>query len=211
MKLLHKHHLIFGLTSLMFLFGGVLSAQTVFEPHPDSRLWIEGASNVNEFTCHANNYRGEARVGPVSLTSVSIPDPDRQDELFSIWIDIKVDSFDCGKNRMNRDLKNALKADQHPDITFVYIAARTISRPDENRDNYIVEVTGDLTVAGTTRTITFEAEGQYLGNGEMRAEGNKAIKMTDFNVEPPTGLFGLVKAKDELTVHFDLISMLKER
>jgi hypothetical protein len=30
--------------------------------------------------------------------------------------------------------------------------------------------------------------------------------MSDFNVEPPTALLGLIKADDELTVKFDLIA-----
>jgi hypothetical protein len=48
--------------------------------------------------------------------------------------------------------------------------------------------------------------GYFLNDGRLRAMGSKAIKMTDYNVEPPTAMLGLVKAENELTVHFDLIA-----
>jgi len=47
-------------------------------------------------------------------------------------------------------------------------------------------------------------DGNFLDDGRIRVTGKKEIKMTDYDVEPPTGLFGLVRAEDELTVHFDL-------
>jgi hypothetical protein len=31
------------------------------------------------------------------------------------------------------------------------------------------------------------------------------LRMTDFRITPPTALFGMVKAKDDLVVQFDLI------
>lgn len=208
MKLLHLHPLILMAVSMMYLSGGVLSAQTIFEPHPDSRLWIEGQSNVNQFTCQANDYRGEARVKPAAFSNASEGTP--HNELFSVWVDIKVEGFDCGKRRMNRDLKDALKADEHPHITFVFIRAETIDKAATQNSFVRIDVTGDLTVAGTTRQIQFEIRGEYLGDGKMKAEGSKTIRMTDFNVDPPSGLLGLIKAEDELTVHFDFIAVLKQ-
>jgi hypothetical protein len=38
----------------------------------------------------------------------------------------------------------------------------------------------------------------------MVCKGSKKIKMTDFNVEPPSFMFGSVKTGDEITVTFDV-------
>jgi|GEM_PF-3436629 len=70
--------------------------------------------------------------------------------------------------------------------------------------NWLLEVEGVLTVAGTSRTITFNAEGAVLDEKRVRVRGHKEILMTDYNIEPPTALLGVVRAQDELTVYFDI-------
>lgn len=207
MELLRKHIFIWTLTMFTIFQGGVLFAQTTLIPHPDSRLWIEGRSNVNQFTCHANEYRSEALVK--QNNAQPLREKGATEEVVSIWVNISVDGLDCGKNKMNRDLRNALEAEDHPHITFVFIQAKTIKEPHENGGSYLIEATGDLTVSGTTRTIQFQTEGRYTENGQMQAEGHTFINMTDYNVEPPSGLFGLIKAKDELAIYFKVIAMKK--
>lgn len=183
---------------------GEILSQNRFTPDEEvSRLWIQGSSNVNTFDCIAHRYNGEAMV----KDSVNGKSPDQEfsndtspDQELSVEVVIDVEGFDCGKRKMNNDMKDALKADQYPNIRFVYDKAE--SGPDLPNNNYIIY--GELTVAGVTREISFIAEGDVSENGEMRVRGNKKIFMTDYGIEPPTGLFGLIKADDELTVHFDL-------
>ena len=175
--------------------GEVLS-QNRFTPDEEvSRLWIQGSSNVNTFDCIAHEYDGEAMVKDSS--NYNSPEEDQE---VSVEVVIDVEGFDCGKRKMNNDMKDALKADRYPNIRFVYKKAESGANLSEN--NYIIY--GELTVAGVTKEISFIAEGDVSENGEMRVRGNKKIFMTDYGIEPPTGLFGLIKADDELTVHFDL-------
>jgi len=37
-----------------------------------------------------------------------------------------------------------------------------------------------------------------------RLKGALPMKMTDFGISPPVGLFGLIRARDAMTVGFDL-------
>lgn len=41
----------------------------------------------------------------------------------------------------------------------------------------------------------------------MHAQGTLPIQMTDFNVEPPTAMLGLIRARDKITVHFDITAV----
>jgi len=175
--------------------GDVFSQNRFTANEEVSRLWIEGSSNVNKFDCIAHNYDGEAVLNESSESTAA------EDEL-SIEVNIDVEGFDCGKRKMNNDMKDALKADQYPNIKFIYKSAEPV--PDSSEGDYIIY--GELTVAGVSKEISFIADGDVAENGEMRARGSKKIFMTDYNIEPPTGLFGLIKADDELTVHFDLIA-----
>ncbi|MEX2601173.1 MAG: YceI family protein [Balneolaceae bacterium] len=189
--------------------GGDLIAQVLYQPDDESRLWIEGRSNINQFRCDAQEYDGQARLPEENSEQISPGSPPQQ-EAPSLRVEIPVHSFECGRSRMNRDLTDALKADRHPLITFELIKAVALE-PEPglqgSGEHYRLEVTGTLTVAGVSRNVTFRVNGTALNNGRYHATGNKTILMTDYDVTPPTGLLGLVRAENELTVHFDLYAV----
>lgn len=210
MKLLRINNksIILLLISLV-ISGGELFSQTTFRAHENSRLWIEGRSNVNTFECMAQEYIAEAILPAVSspeFVDPELPDLNIQDNV-TITVGIKVDGFECGRSRMNRDLKEALNSAEFPEITFILKNASALSIPENPDDGFDIEVEGSLRVAGVTRDIKFQSKGYYMNDGRIRAIGSKSIKMSDFNVEPPTALLGMVKAEDELNVRFDLIGI----
>lgn len=166
-----------------------------------SRIWIEGRSNVNRFECTAGAFEGHAHLRNEPGTDRSTWDGGRID----LSVEITVRSFECGRDRMNRDLYDALRSDEHQQITFRY-RDTDVFFMDPQTGLYSLKVIGDLTVAGKTREITFPADGRLLEEGKMRVTGEKLIRMSDYDIEPPTGLLGLVRAEDELNVRFDLIA-----
>lgn len=188
--------------SLIFA-GEVFSFQSTFVPLDESRLWFQGRSNVNEFECLAENYTGEATLPEFNNPSTLL---NEVTEVLSVQIEIEVDSIECGQRKMNKDLQKALKADTFPEITFVFEEADLISQPQSFNDAFEVRVHGKLTVAGNTREISFMTDAYYLNDERVRAVGQTTIRMTDFGVDPPTALMGLIRADEELTVHFDLIA-----
>lgn len=184
--------------------GEVFSFQSTFVPLSESRLWIEGSSNVNEFECQAEEYGGEATIPQEEDPLANIAPADNQ--ILSIKVDIQVDSIECGKRKMNQDLQKALQVEKYPQISFLYQSAELLSEPDNPDDGFQLEVQGLLTIAGTTKEIKFTTEAYYINSGSVRARGGTTINMTDFGVEPPTALMGLIRANEELTVNFDLIA-----
>ncbi|MGM0507061.1 MAG: YceI family protein [Bacteroidota bacterium] len=168
----------------------------------DSRIWIEGSSNVNSFTCVAGTFEGEASSPSPSTDESSLPEPEHWD----VRVEVPVQEMDCGQRRMNRDLYESLKAESHPNIRFDY--HRTLHvEPDLEWDRQIrLQVEGDLEVAGVTKTIQIHATGSRMDEGTLKIEGEKSILMSDFSIDPPTGLLGLIRARDQLTVHFQIIA-----
>jgi len=65
---------------------------------------------------------------------------------------------------------------------------------------------GHLYVAGEGRDLQFQVSGTDTGDGALRILGRVTIKMTDFGIQPPTAMLGLLKSKDEVTIHFDLMA-----
>ncbi len=189
--------------TISFSIGEVAYSQLTYVPDQLSRLWIEGRSNINEFECQANQYFAEATLiddnDPIELLQ-------QIDERVFMQVEIRVDGFECGRSRMNQDLQKALKSSEYPEITFTFNSATILNIPDVNSDDnaFEMEVRGFLTVAGNTREIHFTTRAYFVETYRIRAIGKTTIRMSDFDVEPPTALMGLIKAEDELTVHFDL-------
>ncbi|OGG00069.1 hypothetical protein A2Y99_01395 [Candidatus Gottesmanbacteria bacterium RBG_13_37_7] len=59
-------------------------------------------------------------------------------------------------------------------------------------------------LAGVTRIYRIGCNFYNCGNN-LYIQGLKMIKLSDFNIQPPVKLNGLVKVKDEIAVNFGLI------
>ena len=124
-----------GPLAAVILLGGTLpnAAQIRYVADEESRLWIEGRSNINRFECGASTYDLDVLLHQESAAHdlVSVPN-----DLVSIEVTIPVDGFRCGKERMEGDLKAALRADDFLAIRFVFIRATDVTPPsavDESR------------------------------------------------------------------------------
>jgi hypothetical protein len=71
----------------------------------------------------------------------------------------------------------------------------TVSSADEDR----YEITGELTLNGVTRPLTFELDAPP--GGPLR--GSAVIKQSDWGIKPYTTLFGALKVADEVAVSFE--------
>jgi polyisoprenoid-binding protein YceI len=107
---------------------------------------------------------------------------------------------------MNRDMYEALKASSHPEIGFLLDGVEVVdSNPDG--DEYNLRATGRLSLAGEERQVTLSVRGTNLPDGRLRATGAVDLLMSDFGITPPTALLGLVRARDQITVAFDLFGV----
>lgn len=180
---------------MISIISGTAVAQNISIDYENSRLWIKGSSNVSKFQCSAANYTTEL-------------EPPNTDTTTKVEVDVAVEGFDCGKSRMNSDLYETLLSGKHPFISFDYESTESMTY-DEETDTYTMVVNGTLTVAGHTNRIQFPLTAEIINDDRIRAIGSTDLKMTEYNVEPPSALLGLVRVNDELTVHFEIIATLK--
>lgn len=177
-------------------------AQQRLAVQPESQLWIEGSSTLDTFTCRSGAVEGtgilEARSHGAAPAAGALAPQAR--------VHVRVETFDCGNRRMNRDLYQALRAALHPQIRFELRQAEVLALSEKTEDAYRLRLVGWLTVAGTTRLVETTAHGQRLGEGRYRVGGSQPLRMSDFGIEPPSGLLGLVRAHDRIRVRFDLVA-----
>jgi len=103
---------------------------------------------------------------------------------------------------MDQDAYRALKADRYQEIIFTLNSSHIKSCGE---DQYLVEAIGDLSIAGVTRPITMTMYGKVMPDGSVFFTGSQSLRMSDFNVERPSVLFGLIKADDEMRLTYTLI------
>jgi len=174
-----------------------VSAQ-LYELSPLSQLQIEGTSSINAFTCFAEELRIK-EGGTIGLRGADV-----QKNYVTIIVPIR--SLDCQNRKMNRDLLKALKSDTYPEISFYVINIEVATDSQDSRQARELWVTGNLELAGKSREISFLVSGYLDEKSRLRGEGHVDLLMTAFDVKPPTALFGLIKARDEITIRFNLVA-----
>ncbi len=206
--------LLVAIAVAMFTFhdaGAQISINKVsstFEPirfEDQSRLWIEGITNINSYQCNADTIAGFGRLY----------EPQKSNEIVeshkSVFIDVKISvhELDCGKKAMNKDMYEALKAGSHPQIHYQLKEVEFIeSITDDGVEWMKIMSTGIIKVAGVEQEISIPVLGKVLDNDRFHVKGEKELLMSEFDIEPPTALLGLIKANENITIKFDVIVML---
>jgi len=166
---------------------------------PESKLWIEGTSNLHGWSCKATTLDAAVEFDAAIAAQLTVAPPKA---LKKVLVKVPVKSIKCGHGGMDGNLYKALKADESPDIS--YILATFEAAPGEAKDSFTLHTVGTLTIAGMENKISMDVVATRLPDGTVKATGTVPIKMTDFGIKPPTAIFGRLKTGDEVKVNFEL-------
>jgi hypothetical protein len=182
-----------------------------------STLELEGSSNVAGWRCRGTSLEGNMEVAaPADVVYAAIDRIERTNitawraagtNVFpqpSFRMTIPVSTLRCGNRQMERDMGRALKSAQHPSIEFRFKQLRSTVTQDA-RGRYKARISGDLILAGERREIVVDVVAERVAHDRFRLRAEMPLRMTDFGITPPTALLGMVKARNELIVRFDLI------
>lgn len=185
--------------ALLILGSWSASAQATMrlEVGRDSRLWIEGTSNLRGWSCKAASLDAQIEVELGFREAADFPR-----YLKSVQVKVPVSALQCGHERMNRDLRHALRADDGTPIQYVMATFDAVGNGESN--GYIVHTVGTLTLAGRENTVKMDVNATQLAAGGVEARGEVPILMTAYGIKPPTALFGAIRAGDRVVVKFDL-------
>ncbi|MHB8579420.1 MAG: YceI family protein [Ignavibacteriaceae bacterium] len=200
--------IFFALIIFLIQLPAVFAQQKEFIKYvtqPGSRLWIEGSSTINDFTCGARLVKGFAFIhSNDNLNEKFSKGFKKNKDKDEVVVTVLVHSLDCGLDAMNEDMYRAMKAAQFPILRYDLIDAHLISSADSS-GWFDLATNGDLTIAGETNIVDIIVKVKSLPGDSFRLVGNKNLSMKDYGIEPPSHLWGLVKAHNQLKVFFDLI------
>lgn len=176
---------------IVFPFLGV--SQTAYEIK-SHEITIEGTSNLLSWTASVEEASGNFEI---SL------EEDKIDGINNVNVRIDATSIKGSEGRrMDAKIYESLKTDTHPNIDFVL---RDILSLAENPGTARVSANGVLTIAGVSRLIELKTVGKVSPGGELEFTGTHSIKMTDFNIKPPTAMFGALRTGDEITFSYRVV------
>lgn len=187
------------ITMFLLLMTATLGrAQNAYTLASDHKITIDGTSNVHDWTETAMTASGDASVlwntdGSFVLKS------------FNLKVTVKSIKSDKG-SIMDNKTYDALKADKHPYITFKMVSVKSMTK---SGTGWSVKVNGDLTIAGVTKNTDISGMVYVKENGKLTLDVSKPLKMTDFNVDPPTAMMGAMTVGDDITIRFKLNYIMK--
>lgn len=182
---------ILSLIILLTVTFNLIQAQEFKLLKEESSLKIMGTSSIHDWHEVAEDQSGKINFNNLETGQIE-----------KININIVAESLKSGKRGMDKNTYKALKTDKYKTISFQLTEVKnTVSK-----DNGIFDVNaiGDLTIAGVKKTISLDFT-LSVTDSKIKLTGDKKIKMTEFNIEPPTALFGTITTGDVITVEFSTI------
>ncbi len=176
------------LFSTLLLISGTLTGQVLKIVPKNSVITINGTSNLHDWKSKSEQINGELILSG-------------NNQVKSFKLDIPVKSIKSGEKLMDSKTYETFDANKHPNIAF---RLTDVTNLQINGDNVNVVFNGNLTMAGTTRKVAIKANGKNIKQGTYVFNGNVPLKMTDFQMKPPTALLGTLKVGDGIKLEFDI-------
>lgn len=179
--------------AILTTFYSALGAQT-FKLSPDTpyEVSVTGSSSLHDWTATVNKVIDIPPTMTLDLSDGAVV------KTFGFKAEGK--SMDGGRgSTMNNKIYKAVKCDVHPFITYEQSSPAKLKAVEKGQ--YKLLSKGKVSIAGKEKEIEVEVMA-YLKDGVLTFKGEKPMKLSDFEIEPPSALFGQIETKDDITVNF---------
>ncbi|MCB0487612.1 MAG: YceI family protein [Cyclobacteriaceae bacterium] len=182
----HKRHTGVSLFIVSILFCHQALSQNSFRQVAGTSIVVSGTSTLHDWTLTSTEVKINATL---QLTEGSV-----LIGLESLSVVIPTKSLKSGHVAMDRNTYSTIDAERYPTIEFKMLSA-TVS-------NSVIHCLGQLTVAGATKKINLDTAFKIDTKQNLSCTGSIKLKMSDFNIEPPSFMFGTVTTGNEITISF---------
>jgi polyisoprenoid-binding protein YceI len=163
----------------------------------ESKIWIEGTSNVKDFKCTSTALQATVDADADAVRAVLSGNK----AVKSVQLVVPAKTLDCANGTMNGHMLEALKAKEHADITFRLVSYDLVRADSAEKGT----LNGVLNINGTDQTIALPVTLVAGAGGALRVTGKYELNMKDYGVKPPSLMLGTMKVREKVTVNFDLL------
>ena len=167
-----------------------------------STVSLSGTSNIHPFTASTTAARlvrlqlADGVLGEDVWNAILKPGA-----IEAFEIAIPVATLSSPKEGIDKNMHKALKVTQFPEIAF------RLSRVHADAAGALKGI-GTLRIAGVEREVSLPLKTQRSDAG-LTVTGQVPLLMTDFGIEPPKAMLGMLKTDPKVTVTFETVLGLK--
>jgi hypothetical protein len=174
---------------MMLFFAPMVYAQQLTVNETNTKLSIDGTSTVHDWTIEAEKFDGKADLTIENNALQGIN---------SLSFNVQVKSLKSGKSAMDDNTYEALKEEDHPIIKYEF---RSMDNVEVSGNTTTMDTKGLLTIGGTSKIVNMKVKADATSG--IVFSGDITFKMSVFEIDPPTAVFGTIKTGDEVTIKFN--------
>jgi len=179
------------LLNALILLAFTVNAQQKYKlAESTSKLIVEGTSSVHDWTMNSSDFSSTVQFEIENGILVKI---------YEVNFSCPSDKILSDNSIMNNKTQKALKSETHPNINFKFLSIKSLTN---QKNDFSGEITGTLSIAGKSKQVVLAFSGRVDPNGIIYIKGIVPIKMTDYNIEPPTAMMGALKTGDEVKINY---------
>ena len=181
------------------LLSDPLAAQNTPLTLGTARLTLAGTSNIHDYSATTTAIRlTRVQLGTVPAGEL-LEHALKPGVVEAFEVAIPAKSLASQKDGLDKNMHKALKADEHPDITFKLLRFENRPAPATG-----LRAVGVLRVAGVEREVALALKTERREAG-LAVKGQLQLLMTDYGIKPPTAMLGMLKTDPRITVTFEIV------
>ena len=165
-----------------------------------ARITISGTSNIHAYTASTTT----VRVTRAQLTC-ELEGPDmwsnalKPGAVEAFEIAIPAATLTSPRDGLDKNMHEALKVKDHPDIVF-----RLLRFEPGSGATGTLRGIGVLQIAGVEREVSFDVTTQREGS-TLKVQGRLSLLMPDFGIKPPVAMLGMLKTDPKVAITFETV------
>ena len=165
-----------------------------------ARITLSGTSNIHAYTASTTT----VRVTRAQLTC-ELEGPDmwsnalKPGAVEAFEIAIPAATLTSPRDGLDKNMHEALKVKDHPDIVFRLLRFE----PGSGAPGTLRGI-GVLQIAGVEREVSFDVTTQREGS-MLKVQGRLLLLMTDFGIKPPVAMLGMLKTDPKVAITFETV------
>ncbi|MEQ6120867.1 YceI family protein [Reichenbachiella sp. MALMAid0571] len=169
-------------------------AQEKYVVSAKSNIKVTGTSTLHDWEVLSNEISGSLLF---ELKDKGKKNQPLKGSIASAELSLKVESLKSERGEtMNGKMHRALLYDEFPQIKFSLTEAIPV-----NEASTIAK--GVLAIAGTEKSVQIGVD-LDVSEDTILIQGSKNFKLSDFEIDPPSAMFGQIETGNDIVISFDL-------
>jgi hypothetical protein len=195
-SIFRKSSFFIGIPILLFCFVNLSGQGKHTLSNSKSTMSLSGTSSLHDWIMHSKGFTSE---------TVFTFDSGKGKELSgiqSLEFSLPAENLKSDKKGLDKNAHKALKTSQHKNIIYKMKSSKVSHFKGET---FLVSAAGNLTIAGVTKLVTLKVNCTVNADKSITCSGTQKLKLTDFDITPPSFMLGAMKTGNDVVLDFSLI------